>query len=124
MSNTYWGNYEIWESIPDLPGRGLVTDFADGVPAREFQAYYTPHPLKARTEKDLGILAGMQPPVSLYPRAVFDLPSPYEITQWEQIVTTPWQLATERPDLDPRCPPTNRLQPIFTAVRGPHRSGT
>jgi hypothetical protein len=113
MSNTYWGNYEIGDSIPDLAGRGLVTDFADGVPAREFQAYYTPDPLKARSKKDLGILVDMLPPVSLYPRVAFDLPSPYEFRQWDQIVTGPWQLATERPDLDPLSP-HYQPQPIFT----------
>lgn len=113
MSNVYWGNYEIGESIPDLKGRGLVTDFADGVPAREFQSYFTPDPLKAQTAKELAILADLLPAESLYPRLVFDMPSPYKIAEWDQIVTAPWELADERPDLDPLSP-HYRPHPIFT----------
>ena len=113
MSNTYWKDYDIGSSFPDLPGRGLVKDFADGVAAREFQAYYTPDPIKAHQASDLGVLAELLPPVSLYPRTVFDLPSPYDITQWAQIITAPWQLADERADLDPQSP-RYRPQPIFT----------
>ncbi|MGD9622186.1 MAG: hypothetical protein AB7G47_19360 [Mycolicibacterium sp.] len=113
MSNVYWGNYDIGESIPDLKGRGLVTDFADGVPAREFQAYYTPDPLKARTPSDFDTLANLLPPTSLYPRVVFDMPNPHDITVWNEIVTAPWELADERPDLDPLSPHF-RPQPIFT----------
>lgn len=113
MSNVYWGNYDIGSSFPDVPGRGLVKDFADGVPAREFQAYYTPDPIKARTDADFGILANLLPPKSLYRRVVFDMPSPYDITQWDQIVTAPWELADERPDLDPLSPHF-RPPPIFT----------
>lgn len=113
MSNVYWGNYDIGESIPDLKGRGLVTDFADGVPAREFQAYFTPDPLRARKPHDLDILADLLPPASLYPRVVFDMPDPHDIDDWEQIVTAPWELADERPDLDPLSPHF-RPQTIFT----------
>ena len=113
MSNTYWKDYDIGSSFPDLPGRGLVKDFADGVAAREFQAHYTPDPIKAHQASDLGVLAELLPPVSLYPRTVFDLPSPYDITQWAQIITAPWQLADERADLDPQSP-RYRPQPIFT----------
>jgi len=113
MSNVYWGSYEVGASIPDLKGRGLVTDFADGVPAREFQSYYTPDPLKAHKVKELDVLAELLPPTSLYPRVVFDMPSPYDITEWEQIVTAPWELADERPDLDPLSPHF-QPQPIFT----------
>jgi hypothetical protein len=90
-----------------------VKDFADGVPAREFQAHFTPDPIKARKARDLGVLAEMLPTESLYPRVVFDLPSPYDINQWEQIITAPWELAEERPDLDPLSP-HYRPPPIFT----------
>lgn len=113
MSNVYWGNYDIGMSIPDLPGRGLVTDFADGVPAREFQSYYTPDPAKAHKPKDLEILSTLLPPKSLYPRVVFDMPNPYDISQWEEIIEAPWELADERPDLDPLSPHYVH-PPIFT----------
>ncbi|GAT07650.1 cell divisionFtsK/SpoIIIE [Mycolicibacterium novocastrense] len=113
MSNTYWGNYDIGSSFPDVPGRGLVKDADSRLKAREFQAYYTPDPIKARKPKDLAILAELLPQKSLYPRVTFDLPSPYDITQWDQIVTAPWELADERPDLDPLSP-YFRPQPIFT----------
>lgn len=113
MSNVYWGSYELGSSIPDVPGRGLVTDFADGIPAREFQAYYTPDPLKARDMRDLAVLNELLPPQSLYPRVVFDMPDSHDIEDWEQIVTAPWELADERPDLDPLSP-RFRPQTIFT----------
>ena len=57
---------DIGSSFPDLPGRGLVKDFADGVAAREFQAYYTPDPIKAHQASDLGVLAELLPPASIF----------------------------------------------------------
>ena len=98
MSTPYWGVFEIGQRVPAIIGRGQVNEGAD---IREFQAYYTPDPLKARTDDDLARLAALMPPTSLYPRVVFELPDPYDITEWEQIVTAPWRLADERPDLDP-----------------------
>ena len=56
---------DIGSSVPDLPGRGLVKDIADGVAAREFQAYYTPDPIKAHQASDLGALAAAAPGLDL-----------------------------------------------------------
>lgn len=113
MSNVYWKDYDIGSSFPDVPGRGLVKDAETGVPAREVQVYYTPDPIKARKSEDFSVLTEMLPPASLYPRLAFDLPSPYDISQWDEIVTAPWELVAERPDLDPLSPHF-RPQPIFT----------
>jgi hypothetical protein len=113
MSNVYWKDYDIGSSFPDLPGRGLVKDAESDIPAREFQAYYTPDPIKARKDSDLATLADLLPPVSIYPRVAFDMPNPYETTQWDQIITAPVELLDERPDLDPLSP-HYIPQPIFT----------
>lgn len=113
MSNVYWKDYDIGSSFPDVPGRGLVKDAESDVPAREFQAYFTPDPIKARKASDLAVLANLLPPVSLYPRVAFDMPNPYDTTRWDQIITAPVELLDERPDLDPLSP-LYIPQPIFT----------
>lgn len=113
MSQVYWKDYDIGSSFPDVPGRGLVKDAETDVPAREFQAYFTPDPIKARKESDFAILSKLLPPVSLYPRVAFDMPNPFETTEWDQIITAPTELLDERPDLDPLSP-LFVPQPIFT----------
>lgn len=113
MSNVYWKDYDIGSSFPDVPGRGLVKDAESDVPAREFQAYFTPDPIKARKASALATLGDLLPPVSIYPRVAFDMPNPFDTTYWDQIVTAPVELLDERADLDPLSPHFIP-QPIFT----------
>ncbi len=112
MSQVYWEDHGIGSSFPDVPGRGLVKDALSDNPAREFQAYYTPDPIKAHKPRDLAILSDLLPPVSLYPRVGFDMMSPFDLTQWDEIITAPLEVLDDRPDLDPLSPHYVR-QPIF-----------
>lgn len=104
QSQAYWGDYNTGPSAPPIAGRGIIKTI-DGKP-EAIQGYYVPDPAKATTREQLEILAKLIPPTNLHRRIVFEIPDP-ETASWEDVVTSRWHFAEDRPDLDPLSPHYN-----------------